>query len=498
MKRISKKFVAWMLIIIIAFSCVAVSADEKTEETIGEYKYSDFIKNIAKNLSLLGRYEGLVENELYLVALNAILEKNPELYNVAVKAMAESIDENSNYYAGDEAKKFIESLDDEVVGIGVTVLESDGNIIVSQPIPDSPADKAGVKSGDIIVAADDIVLTGMDLDTAIDYIRGKEGTTVKITIKRSGINAPININIVREKVMSSSVDFELIERDDKKIAKITIYSFTENVAMQFKEALDKAEAAGTNKLIIDLRDNGGGYLDQAVAIADMLLPADKIITTEDYKLDELDRKYMSTGIGRDYEIVVLINEMSASASEVLTAALVENDAAVSVGKTSFGKGTIQTMKFVGKSIYAEEYIKNLTGIPNDAIMKYTVAFYLTPNGNNIHKKGITPDAIVENSTKPVDMAQFGEFSITKKFSLGDRDPEIENAKKMLGFLGVYYGEINDLYDENLKSAVTTFQDAMDLYPYGVLDFTTQVNLLEKMKTMKIEVDDQLDAAIDSF
>ncbi len=482
MKRMAKMFAIWVLVFALSISCTAVFAEEAQETTEPEYKYSDFIKNIAKNIALFGRYENLIENNLYLTALDAILEENPELYDVAVKAMIESVDENSMYYNEEEALDFLESLDDEVVGIGVTVLAQNGNIVVSQPIPDSPADKAGIKAGDIIVSADDTVLTGMALDEAVEYIRGKEGTVVKITVKRSGMAAPINFEIVRQNVMSASLDYELIEQDGKKIAKITVYSFTENVAEQFKAALDKVDAAGTKNLIIDLRDNGGGYLEQAVAMADMLLPADKLITTEDHKLDVLDQVYKSTGIGRDYEIVILINEMSASASEVLTAALVENDAAIAVGTKSFGKGTVQAMY----------------DVPKNALMKFTVAYYLTPLGNNIHKMGIVPNATVENSAVPMDMSEFELFSLTKKYQIGDKGSEVENAKKMLDKMGIFIGEINDIYDENLKSAVTMFQEAMDLYPYGVLDLTTQMNLYEKLKSMKVEVDDQLEAAIDSF
>ncbi|MBQ7097793.1 MAG: PDZ domain-containing protein [Clostridia bacterium] len=482
MKRISKIMTAWILTLVMACSCVTVWAEDTAESIEQEYKYSDYVKSIAKQIALLGRYNNLVENNLYLAAIEAVLEENPELYDVAVKAMLEQVDENSVYYNEEEAKAFMESLDDEVVGIGVTVLDRDGYIMVSQPIPGSPAHKAGIKSGDIIRSADGVALDGLSLDEAVEFIRGKEGTKVIIDVQRSGLDGTIPFEIIREKVMSPSLDFELIEKEDKKIAKITIYSFTENVAVQFKEALEKADAAGTKNLIIDLRDNGGGYLSQAVAIADMLLPAGKIITTEDHKLDVLDMKYESTGIGKEYEIIVLINEMSASASEVLTAALIENEAAIAVGTKSFGKGTVQ-------AVY---------DTPKNGVMKFTVAYYLTPNGNNIHEKGITPHTVIENSEVPVDMSQFELFTYSNKYRLGDTGSEVENAKKMLEMLGIYIGEINDVYDENLKGAVAVFQEAMNLYSYGVLDFSTQMNLYEKLKSMKVEVDDQLEAAIDSF
>lgn len=481
MKKVSKKLTSFLLIVTIVLSCTVVFATE-TEDGQQKYKYSDYIKNIAKNISLFGRYDGLIENNLYLTALDAIIEENPELYETAVRAMVESVDENSAYYNQDEAKQFIESLDDEVVGIGVSVLYQDGNIVVSQPIPCSPAEKAGIRAGDIIIAADGIDLTGMAFETAIEYIRGKEGTTVTVTVVRSGLDAPIKFSIVREKVTSTSVDYELIEQDGKRIARIIIYSFTENVALQFADAMAKAQSDGVKNIIIDLRDNGGGYLEQTVKIADMFLPEGKIITTEDHKIEMMNRVHTATGKATDYKIVILINEMSASASEVLTAALVENDAAIAIGTKSFGKGTVQ-------QIYE---------VPDSALMKFTVAYYLTPKGNNIHKKGITPSSVVENSTVPVDMSQFSYFGLTKTYKIGDKGAEVENAKKMLETLGIYIGEINDIYDENLKSAVNLFQQAKGLYPYGVLDITTQMSLYETLRTTEVEVDDQLQAAIDVF
>lgn len=482
MKKIARVMTAWVLAVVLAFSCTIVFAEGAAAAAEEEYSYSDILKHIAKNIAFFGRYENLTENGLYLKALQSLIEENPELYEKAVRVMVESVDENSAYYNEEETAAFLDDLGDEVVGIGVSVLSQNGRIVVSQPVPGSPAEKAGIRAGDIIVAADGIELKDMVLDEAIEYIRGTEGTSVRITVMRSGMEAPMNFNIIREKVTSASLDLEILEENDKRIAKITVYSFTEHVAAQFEEALNKMDAQGVKNLIIDLRDNGGGYLDQAIEMADMLLPDGKLITTEDHKVDLLDKQYKSTGVGRDYEIVVLINEMSASSSEVLTAALMENDAATVIGTKSFGKGTVQ-------AVY---------DVPNNAMMKFTVAYYLTPLGNNIHEKGIIPHDLVENSAEPVDMSQFEIFKYQKSYRLGDKGEEIQNAKEMLELLGLFYGEINDIYDENLKIAVNTYQEAKGLYPYGVLDLTTQMSLYDTVSASKIEVDDQLQAAIDAF
>ena len=132
-------------------------------------------------------------------------------------------------------------------------------------------------------------------------------------------------------------------------------------------------------------------------------------------------------------------------------------------------------------------------------MKYTSAYYLTPLGHNINKVGIKPDAVVENSFNPVDMSQFGEFNYSKVFTLGDKDPQVETAKKMLDYLGIFVGDINDTYDENLKAAVNTFQGLKpELFPYGELDKTTQLSLYQTMSEMKEENDDQFEAALSAF
>ncbi len=478
MKKISRLITVWSVVISCSLSCLTAFAEEKQPQE--KTSYGDYLEMIGKNISAFARYEGLFEEDLYLEALKALVDDNPELYEKAARAMVESVDENSAYYNKEETKIFLTNLEDQITGIGVNVLSHDRKIIVSQPVPGSPAEKAGIKPGDIIIAADGVSLENMEFEAALERIRGKEGTTVKITIIRSGISTPIEFSIVRETVVSNPVDIEMIEEDSKKVAKITMYSFTENSAKYFSEALKKADDEGVKNIIIDLRNNVGGYLDQAVEIADMFLPKDAIITTEDHKIDLLDKVFRAKGEKTDYNVVVLINGMSASASEVLTAALMENGVAKVIGETSFGKATVQSMY----------------NMPEDAMMKFTVAYYLTPEGNNIHKLGITPHAVVKNSTVPVDMSKYDLFRLTNKYKVGDISPEVKNAKAMLSELGIFVGTVNDVYDENLKVAVSLFQTAKGLFSYGVLDITTQMNLYDTMKTAKIEIDDQLQAAVD--
>lgn len=469
MKRF-RGLISLLLILAVTLSTCGAFAEENS--------LMENIEGIVENIEVFTRYEEIDKEFLYRSALAEVIEKNPELYESVLRAMLSSIDENSAYFNEEESKKFFESLNDEVTGIGVNVISNDGNIIVSQPIPNSPAENAGIKAGDIIIGADDVDLTGMDFDFALEHVRGPVGTKVNIKVIRSGVKDPIIFPIVRAEVVSNPIDIEIAQEDNKKIAIITIYSFTDTAYEHFKEALKKADDEKIGNIIIDLRNNSGGYLDQAVKIANLFLPKDALITKEDHKLNIFDKEYRADGSGGKYKVAVLINGMSASASEVLTAALSENGVARVYGEKSFGKGTVQT----------------LLELPQNAVMKYTTAFYTTPLGNNIHGVGIFPDVEVKNSQKTVDMTEFDFFELKKVYRIGDKGTEVENAKKMLERFGIFVGEISDIYDENLKAAVTTYQRVQGLYPYGVLDITTQHNLYETLRNSQIEVDDQLAAA----
>ena len=485
-ERILKKLGIGFLIAIIAVSSVGMTVFADDLGTSAEAKQdvalSKQIEKMINNLTVLSRYNEVTRESLYKTAFETVFKDNPELYEPVMKAILQSIDENSTYFNKEEAEKFMQELNDEVTGIGVNVFANGSSIIVSEPIPGSPAEKAGIKAGDIIIGADEFDFSKMEYEAALDKIRGIEGTTVKIKIKRSGISEPLSFLIKREKVVLNPIELEIIEKEDKKIGKIRIFSFTNTVYQAFEKALFELDQKGIKNVIIDVRDNGGGYLDQAVKIADLFLPKDALITTEEHKMAILNKKYTATGKGKNYNVVILINGMSASASEVLTAALVDNGVAKAVGETTFGKGTVQTMGMT----------------PDGGIIKYTSAFYLTPKGENIHKAGIAPTAFVENSFKPVDMSEFDFFSLSKTYRFGDKGKEVELAKRMLKTLGIFVGEVNELYDENLKIAVNTYQKLDGLFPYGVLDITTQMNLYEKLKSSKVEQDDQLQTAIDLF
>lgn len=479
MKR-GKRFIAVLCAAAVTVSMMfSVHAEGLTE---GERKAA-FVDEVVKFLSIYSRYDEVTQQKLYKEGLLYLLENNPELYEEALHGILESIDEHSEYYNPSETQLLNENITGTVTGIGITFQMCDEGVDVRSVIPDTPAARGGLKVGDIIVSADDNNLAGLNSDTAAGYIKGEEGTSVRIGIKRDGESSIIYTDLIREKIIGTSVTSEQFTTDEGELYYIRVYGFVSNTAEVFKEKLDAAAAAGIKNLVIDLRDNGGGLFDQAILMADMLVPKGSVITTEDHKIELLNvvytAKYDDT---QEFDTVVLINENSASASEVLAAALSENESATLIGTKSYGKGTIQT---VSNLMYGDS-------------IKYTVGYYLTPLGNNINGVGLTPDSYVENTTSPFEIEKYKKFSFMQTYNVGDEGEEVRTAKELLTVWGVFDGAINETYDEALFRAVKDFQSMTGLYPYGVLDLTTQHELYTRLQKSKVVHDDQLDAAFSYF
>ncbi len=488
MKRLIKKFKGNIKYILSGIVALALMLNSSAgivlaNEEVSAEKRSQFLSELVEYLSIHARYEDVDQESLYKNGLLGVLEEHPELYESVMKNVLESIDEHSEYYNREEALLLKEQITGTIVGIGITFQMCADGVDVRSVIPDTPAAKAGIEVGDVIVSADDILLEGMNSDTAASYIRGEEGSVLRVGVKRKNIKNILYFDMRREKITGTSVESDIFEDGTEKLMYIAVYGFVNNTAECFKEALDEAASKGIKNLVIDVRDNGGGMFDQVIQMADYLLPRDRVITIEDHKVKFLNYVYQSTVEPvADFDTVVLINENSASASEVLAAALSENEAAILIGTKSYGKGTIQTM---------------LDMVYGDTI-KYTVGYYLTPNGNNINGIGLTPDAVVENTSAPFDMSKYDKFSYEKVYKAGDKGSEIKTAKELLKAWGAYDGEIDDVFDEELENAVYLFQTSTELYPYGVLDLTTQRQIYTRLEKSKVINDDQLDAAFAYF
>lgn len=320
-------------------------------------------------------------------AWNLINERHPDAGEVssqekiwgAIKGMIESVgDPYTYFFTPEEAEDLNIDLSGEFFGVGMEVGIRDSNLVVISPLKDSPAEIAGVMSGDIILKIDDEIANKLTVDKAVELIRGERGTTVNLSLAREGETVPVEISIVRDLIKIPTLESEL--RDDG-IFVISLFDFSRNAEADFKNALADFVDSKSKKMIIDLRGNPGGYLGSAINITSWFLEEGKPIVIERSSNSENNNTYRSNSnfIGGDYDIVVLVDGGSASASEIMAGALQEYDRATLVGTQTFGKGSVQ----------------ELVNLKDKTELKITVAQWLTPNGLSISENGLTPDVVVE-------------------------------------------------------------------------------------------------------
>lgn len=289
-----------------------------------------------------------------------------------------------------ESEAFAEDISGNFSGIGMEVGIRDNVITVIAPLADTPAERAGLLSGDVIVKIDDVSTQDMSIDEAVRRIRGEKGTTVKLSIYRSGELEVRDISVVRDTITIPTVK----TKKEGDVFIISLYSFNAVSEAKMQEALQEYVKSNTSKLVLDLRGNPGGYLQSAVSIASFFLPTGKVVVRERHGDAVNDKIYRSQGklLGSHapQKMVVLVDGGSASASEILAGALSEHGYATLIGVNTYGKGSVQ----------------ELVDIDDGSALKVTVARWLTPNGKSISDGGLHPDIVVartvEDRTKEID------------------------------------------------------------------------------------------------
>lgn len=320
-------------------------------------------------------------------AWNIINEKHPQGSGVssqekiwgAIKGMVESVgDPYTYFFTPEEAEDLNVDLSGEFFGVGMEVGMEEGDLVVITPIKGSPAEKSGIKAGDIIVKIDDEIANKLSIDKAVDLIRGERGTSVNLTILREGESAPLEISVMRDLIKIPTIETEL--RKDKVFV-IRLFDFSRNSEVDFEKALDTFVASGSDDLVVDLRGNPGGYLGSAINITSWFLEEGKTIVIEKSTNSENNNNFRSNGnfLKGDFEVVVLVDGGSASASEIMAGAMQEHKVAKLLGTQTFGKGSVQ----------------ELINFKDKTELKITVAEWLTPNGVSISENGLTPDVVLE-------------------------------------------------------------------------------------------------------
>jgi len=391
---------AMLLAVATFFSGLHLGSEMRLEASLGSLFRPETHADTSIDLGEFWNVWNILESKFVSSTTTGPLS-NEERVRGAIGGLVDSYgDPYTVYLPPEEASAFAEEIAGNFSGVGMEVGIQDDIVTVIAPLPESPAENAGILPGDAIIKIDDVSTEGMSVDEAVRRIRGEEGTEVHLTMYREGDTEFREFSIVRETIVIPTSKIE--ERGGVFI--ISLYSFNAIAESEMQQALRAFVKSGKEKLIIDLRGNPGGYLESAVSIASYFLPLGKVVVRESFGEGLGEELYRSSGkeLGAraPKKMVVLVDGGSASAAEILAGALKEHGAATLIGATTFGKGSVQELIELG----------------DGSSLKVTIARWLTPNGNSISEGGLTPDITVE---------------ITDEDREADRDPQLEEAIKFL-------------------------------------------------------------------
>lgn len=460
-----KKFTFIMGIFLVIFltagiTTIALTFGDEKVESLAPDKHSEFEKLYSTYDTIKDNYYEEIDEE--------------KLVDGAINGMIKSLDDPySAYMDKKEASSFHESISSSFEGIGAEIQEQDGQIMVVSPIKGSPAEKAGVKPNDIILSVDGKSVEGLSSSEAVLKIRGEKGTKVDLSISRAGESEPIKLTIKRDTIPIETVYAEML---DDGVAKIQVTSFSEHTVQELKTALEEMSKKDMKGLVLDLRGNPGGLLDQAIEMASLFIPNGEVVLQVEERSGKKD-VYKSENDGElKIPVVVLIDDGSASASEIVAAAVSESAEIPLIGVKSFGKGTVQT---------AQDF-------EDGSNFKYTAAKWLTPEGNWIHKKGIKPDINV----KLPDYANLPYISPDKELKASDSSSDVKAAEEMLKEAGHDPGKIDGFFDEATTNAVIAFQREQKIEETGTIKDDTTVKLMQVIREKILKNDTQVKKAVE--
>lgn len=334
-----------------------------------------------------------------------------ELLNLAIHGMLEGLDPHSNYLEPDQFRDLKEHTNGSFSGLGLEI-EMDGGLVrVVSPIDDTPAAKAGIRAGDLIIKIDDTQVRGLSLNEAIDLMRGEKGSNISLTLLRNDANGPTVIELTRDTIRVASVRSDWL---DTGFGYVRIASFQQGTGDELVAQLNTLKQQSLRGLVLDLRNNPGGVLGAAAAVSDAFLGSGTIVYTEGRNPDEKSTYTATDGdLLNGAPIVVLVNEGSASASEIVAGALQDNKRAIIAGTRSFGKGSVQ----------------RVLPLAEDYAIKLTTSLYFTPNGRSIQAQGIIPDIEIPRAEVTVvdSSFDFSERSLASHLEVNQQDEEHTSA-----------------------------------------------------------------------
>ncbi len=398
-----------------------------------------------------------------------------ELIDGAVKGMFGTLDKHSTYFNEKEYKDFFSSVSGEFGGIGIVVEKKDRITVVS-PIEGTPAFKAGFKPGDEIIYVNDIDISSYSLEEAVKLMRGEPGTKVRVGVSRKGEAEIIYYNIVREIIKINPIKYEIKEDN---IGYIKITQFNGNVYTRMKEALDEMNTKNVEGIVIDLRDNPGGFLNEVVNICKLLIPKGPIVYI-DYKNNR--ESYYSDLAAAPYKLVVLVNDGSASASEIMAGAIKDSGAGILIGEKTYGKGSVQSVM----------------SLPGGGGIKITTAHYLTPSEFALDGVGIEPHIEV----KALDLSsidkEFSPIKCNRSLKYLTVGLDVQGVQQRLIKLGYSIKDADGVYRNDTKLAVKKFETDYELTSDGILNVKEQEELKKLFEEAIKKEDVQLDRAIEEI
>lgn len=387
----------WLVLMAVLFFYVGLAWGKKTSIINSKGQIFNFINNLSNPKDLFinteSQLDEKVDFEIFWEAWKELdakyvdkekLDPQKRLYG-AISGMVGALgDPYSSFMNPEESEEFGIEMEGNFEGIGAELSTKDGVLVVVAPIVGTPADKAGLRAGDRILEINKESTMNLKVDEAVKKIRGEKGTEVVLTILREGDQQSQEIRIIRDRIEVKSV---IYEKKENEIAYLRVTKFAENTSKEFSREVAKLIADGTKGLVLDLRSNPGGYLNSAVELASKFIPEGDLVVSEKGRGGE-NREYRALGGDslKSLPMVVLIDQGSASASEILAGALRDNKGVKLIGEKSFGKGSIQ----------------QLEDLKDGSTMRITIAKWFTPNGNCIHEIGLEPDVKVEFSKEDIE------------------------------------------------------------------------------------------------
>ncbi len=382
------------------FSGMQVGAESNQSASLGSFLFSSAAPKEEVQLDLFWKVWHTLDERFVSSTTTDPLSDEARVWGAIEGLVSAYGDPYTVFFPPEEAAAFESDIAGEFGGVGMEVGMKDSLITVIAPLPESPSEKAGILTGDVLVSIDGKSTEHMSVDEAVSHIRGEKGTSVSLTLYRKGAEKPIEVTIVRDTIVIPTIKTE--SKDG--VFMIALYNFSAISEAKMQEALRAFMESGSKKLILDLRGNPGGFLQSAVGIASYFLPTGKVIVRENFGTEQAEQLYRSSGKDlhkyRDFKTVVLIDGGSASAAEILAGALKEHGVATLIGQHTFGKGSVQ----------------ELIDLPHGASLKVTIARWLTPNGVSISNGGLAPDVEVERT--PEDRE-------------AEKDPQMDAAREYL-------------------------------------------------------------------